>query len=420
MEAFLGMAAMGLGGAALAYGIFKGKEAGRARKQVDEKDRQLQGAMQDRMTDRQQLATLRAQLAASEQQMQARLNDLAEQKVQLTQNFENLAQRIFEEKSQRFTLTNKENIAEVLNPLARDIHNFKQRVEQTFYEETKDRVALKEELRHLRGMHQQLSTDAQSLTNALRGNQKLQGHWGEVILERILETSGLTRDREYRAQSSIKGDGGQRYQPDVVIHLPENKEVVIDAKVSLVAYERYCNADVSDPASAEKALKDHITSVRTHINGLSAKAYEALPGINSPEFVLMFMPVEAAFHAAIRLDEQLFLQAFEKNVILVSPTTLLITLRTIHSIWRHEYQNQNAQEIAKRAGDLYDKLAGFTEALTDVGDKLQKAQKAHELAIDRLWRGPGSVVRRAEGLKTLGIKTRKSIAVLTTDPCDIL
>lgn len=332
---------------------------------------------------------------------------LQEAKEQLRLEFENLANKIFEEKSQKFTEQNQVNVAAVLNPLREQLTNFHRKVEDVYDKESKERHSLLHEITKLKDLNQQISKDALNLTNALKGETKTQGNWGEMILERVLEQSGLTKGREYEVQGKYVDEAGRRLHPDVIVHLPEQKDVVIDSKVSLVAYERYCRSD--DEAERAKALSEHIASMRAHIKGLSAKSYEDLVGLRSLDFVLMFVPIEAAFILAVEHEQNLFGDAFERNIVVVSPSTLLATLRTIEHIWRYEYQNRNAQEIAKQAGNLYDKFVGFVEALDDIGDKLGKAQLAYEMARGRLAEGKGNLVGRVEALKRLGAKSKKDL-----------
>ncbi len=252
-----------------------------------------------------------------------------------------------------------------------------------------------------------ISEDAINLTNALKGQSKTRGSWGEMILERVLEESGLHKGREYEVQVMYASDEGQRRHPDVIVHLPEGKDIVIDSKVSLTAYEKYCSADTDE--KREKRLKEHLISIRTHIKDLSEKRYEELEGITTLDFVLMFLPIEGAFWTAIESEQGLFNEAFNKNIMLVSPSTLLATLRIINNIWRYEDQNKNAMIIAKKAGDLYGKFVGFVEALEDVGQKIGKAQESYKTARDRLSKGKGNLVRRTEELKQLGVKAQKEL-----------
>lgn len=386
----------------------KAKRAEELKLSLAEREKSLDKLSQKSQTAAEELAYLRATNSKLKEQLSERSEYLKQSRDQLNSNFEHLAQKILDERVKKLSDTNHSQMENFLSPLHTTLQQFQKRVDDQSSREAAERISLKEEIKLLRGLNHELSNEAKNLSRALKGDQKLQGHWGELILEKILESSGLTRDREYEVQVNVTSTDGSRLQPDVIIRLPENKDIVIDSKVSLTAYERYHSA--VETTDAETAIKDHINSVKSHIRSLSRKNYDKLPGITSPDFVLMFMPVEAAFLATVKEDPKLFMEAYQQNIVLVSPTTLLITLRTIHNIWRHEYQNQNAQEIAKRAGDLYDKFVGFTEAMKDVGDKLEKAQKAHTLATERLSTGHGNLVKRAETIRSLGVKTKKSLS----------
>lgn len=334
----------------------------------------------------------------------ALLNDARER---LTNEFKVLAERILEEKGKTFADHNKTQMDGLIGPLREQLGNFKKRVEDVYDKESRDHAALLNEISHLKNLNERIGKDALNLTNALKGDVKTMGGWGEVILERILEASGLEKGRAYETQVSLIGSNGSRYQPDVIVRLPEGRDVIVDAKVSLKAYEHY-HASTDETVRAT-AIKAHLTSLRAHLKGLSEKHYEDLEEVRTLDFVLMFVPIEAAFFTALAHDRSLFTEAFEKNVILVSPSTLLVTLRTIHNIWRSADQNENALEIARQAGGLYDKFIGFIEALEDVGRQLDRAREAHRLARDRLCSGRGNLVRRAEQLKALGVKANKAL-----------
>jgi len=332
---------------------------------------------------------------------------LQEAREQLKLEFQNVANKIFEDKSQKFTEQNKENIEGVLKPMREQLVDFKKKVEDVYDKESKDRISLLTEIIHLKSLNERISEDAINLTNALKGQSKTRGSWGEMILERVLEESGLHKGREYEVQAMYASEEGHRRHPDVIVHLPEGKDIVIDSKVSLTAYEKYCSADTDE--KREKRLKEHLISIRTHIKDLSEKRYEELEGITTLDFVLMFLPIEGAFWTAIESEQGLFNEAFNKNIMLVSPSTLLATLRIINNIWRYEDQNKNAMIIAKKAGDLYGKFVGFVEALEDVGQKIGKAQESYKTARDRLSKGKGNLVRRTEELKQLGVKAKKEL-----------
>ncbi len=357
----------------------------------------------------QKTAIAELKILNTEQQKQAeeKILLLTEAKALLKTEFQNIANKIFEEKSSKFTDQNKTNLNEILNPLREQIGDFKGKVEDVYDKESRDRISLLEEIKNLKNMNLQISKEAINLTNALKGDNKIQGNWGEVILERVLEQSGLQKGREYETQLSLQDKKGNRYQPDVIVRLPEEKDIVIDAKVSLKDYERYFSAE-TEPEK-EYAFKAHIGSIRTHIKTLSQKRYEDLEGIRSLDFVLLFIPIEAAFLTAIEQDQRMFGDAFEKNIIVVCPSTLLVTLRTIQNIWRYEDQNRNAVEIAKKAGGLYDKFVGFIASLEDIGKQIVKAKDSYEIAHGQLVSGNGNLVKRAETLKKLGVSTKKKL-----------
>lgn len=354
-----------------------------------------------------EVAVLRTTLSEQQRNAEEKLKLLAEAKQQLTLEFETLAQKILEEKSERFTKQNQTNIETTLNPLREQLTEFRKRVEDVYDKDSKDRTSLRAELSHLQNLNQRIGEEALNLTRALKGDNKAQGNWGEVVLERVLEESGLRKGHEYETQVALRSDEGQRRNPDVIVHLPDNKDIVIDAKVTLIAYERYCNA--ATEAEREVALRQHIAAVRAHIDGLSLKQYENLPGVRSLDFVLIFIPIEAAFLAAFEHDASVFREAYEKSIIVVSPTTLLATLRTVQTIWRYERQNANADAIAKQAGALHDQFALLLQSLQDIGKHLDKSRDAYEQTVDRFSRGRGNLVKRVNDLAKLGAKTKKSL-----------
>jgi len=353
------------------------------------------------------LSELETRLEDERQNAAEKIVLLQEAREQLKMEFQNVANKIFEDKSQKFTEQNRENIEGVLKPMREQLLDFKKKVEDVYDKESKDRVSLLNEIIHLKTLNERISEDAVNLTNALKGQSKTRGAWGEMILERVLEESGLQKGREYEVQTMYAGEEGQRRHPDVIVHLPEGKDIVIDSKVSLTAYEKYCTAGTDE--KREKRLKEHIISVRTHIKALSEKRYEELEGIRTLDFVLMFMPIEGAFWTAIESEQGLFNEAFNKNIMLVSPSTLLATLRIINNIWRYEDQNKNALIIAKKAGDLFDKFVGFVEVLDDVGQKIDKARESYQTARKRLIEGRGNLVRRTTELRQLGVKAQKEL-----------
>lgn len=351
------------------------------------------------------VARLEAELGYERKQFSEKLQLLNDSRAQMAAEFKNLANEILEDKSKRFTLSNQENITQILKPLQEKIQNFEKRVEETYNRESKERFSLTNEIKNLQELNQRISVDAVNLTNALKGDNKAQGAWGEFILESILEKSGLVRGREYDVQVSMKAVDGSRSQPDVVVHLPESRDIVIDSKVSLKSYEAYCSE--SNAEERAEHLRQHIQSIRGHVKSLSAKDYQNLTGVNSLDFVLLFMPVEAAFSVAAQQDGELFHAAFEKNIIIVGPSTLLTTLRTVQNIWRLAQQNQNALEIAAKAGALYDKFVAFVADLEELGSKLDGAQKSYEKAHNKLRSGKGNLITRTEKIKQLGARTSK-------------
>ncbi len=360
---------------------------------------------QSELRNREQIAQLQTQMQQEQKQNQEKLQLLNDSREQMTLQFKSIASEILEDKSKRFTASNKESIAEILKPLNEKIHLFEKRVEDTYDRESKERFSLAREIRALQELNVRISEDAVNLTNALKGESKTQGTWGEVILETILQKSGLVKGREYETQVNLKAEDGSRSQPDVIVHMPENKQIIIDAKVSLKAYEAYCSED--DAKRRAEFLRQHVLSVRTHIKSLSGKDYQNLMSINSLDFVLLFMPIEAAFSVAIQEDGEMFTDAFEKNIILVGPSTLLATLRTIQNIWRYEQQNQNALEIANSAGLLYDKFVAFVGDLEEIDSRIEATRKSYDKAHNKLVSGRGNLIGRVEKLKTLGARTSK-------------
>jgi len=332
--------------------------------------------------------------------------ELEERQEQLRKDFELLATKILDEKSEKFTLQNKENIKNILNPLQEKIQTFEKKVEDTQKESISMHSALKEQLLGLKDLNQQMTKEATNLTRALKGDSKMQGNWGELVLERVLEKSGLEKDREYFVQQSFTLENGSRVLPDVVLHLPDNKRMIIDSKVSLTDYERLVNAEDDDKS---QFLKAHLNSIKKHVDQLSEKKYEDLYDIQSPDFVLMFIPIEPAFAVAINEDNSLYNKAFEKNIVIVTPSTLLATLRTIDTMWNNQKQQQNAIEIARQAGALYDKFEGLVVDLTGVGKKIDAAKTDYSSAMNKLVEGNGNLIGRVEKLKKLGAKAKKSL-----------
>jgi len=354
-----------------------------------------------------QRAELATRLDAERQQSQEKLVLLTEAKEALTNQFRSLASDILEEKSKRFAEQNQASLGQLLDPLKTRLQEFQGKVEQFYDTEGKQRSALAQQVTQLMDLNRTLSDDAKNLTLALKGSSKSQGNWGELILERVLEASGLRKGEEYDVQESHARDDGSRAQPDVVIHLPEDRHLVVDAKVSLTAYEEYASAETD--AQRQVAQRRHLDSIRGHIKGLSERNYQDLYGLQSLDFVLMFVPIEPAFMLGVTQDNKLFMDAWAKNVLLVSPSTLLFVVRTVAHLWRQEAQNRNAQEIARRGAELYDRLAAFVADLTKVGERLDQAQGAYKDAFSKLSTNRGNVIRQAEMLKELGVKPNKAL-----------
>ncbi|ARV08868.1 DNA polymerase V [Winogradskyella sp. PC-19] len=332
--------------------------------------------------------------------------ELAKQQEQLRKDFELMASKILEEKSEKFTTQNKENIKNILNPLEEKIKTFEKKVEDSQKESISMHSALKEQLLGLKDLNQQMAKEATNLTKALKGDSKTQGNWGELVLERVLEKSGLEKDREYFVQQNFQREDGSRVMPDVVLHLPDSKKMIIDSKVSLTDYERMVNAEDEERAMY---LKSHVSSIKKHVDQLSAKNYQDLYDIESPDFVLMFIPIEPAFAVAINEDNSLYNKAFEQNIVIVTPSTLLATLRTIDTMWNNEKQQQNAIEIARQAGALYDKFEGLVTDLTGVGKKIDAAKNDYSSAMNKLVEGKGNLISRVENIKKMGAKAKKSL-----------
>ncbi|QSX31568.1 DNA recombination protein RmuC [Shewanella cyperi] len=351
--------------------------------------------------------TLSAKFDAEKQALADKLQLLENAETRLNQQFENLANKIFEDKANQFQGQNNQQLNALLGPFKQQLEGFRQQVNESYSREQSERSALKHQLETLKELNLRMSQDAINLTNALKGDNKQQGNWGEVILERVLSESGLREGHEYHTQAQHKDDKGKLFKPDVVVHLPGNKDVVIDAKMSLLAYERCFNA--SDEDSRQAALKEHVQSVRNHIKGLSLKDYQQLHGLQSLDYVLMFIPVEPAFLLALEQDPTLVNYALEHNIMLASPTNLLVALRTIHNIWRYEYQNQHAQQIAKAAGRIYDKLCGFLDDMDKLGRTLESSQKSFQAAMGKLVSGKGNLVRQAHQMRELGVDTSKQL-----------
>ena len=362
-----------------------------------ERDQALQNAIR-----------LEAELDSERKQGLGRIESLNEAKEALTNQFKNLANDILEDKSKRFTEQNAASLDALLKPLQTKLTEFKEQVSNSYGNEARERHALKSEIERLANLNLRMSDETRSLTQALKGDSKVQGNWGELVLESILESSGLRKGEEYLVQDSHTQTDGSRLQPDVVIKLPEGRSLVVDSKVSITAYARH--AETTDPAKAEQELAAHIQSLRQHIQGLSGKNYSSLYGIGSVDFVLMFVPIEPAFLLALKTSPNLYQEALAKNIVLVCPSTLMATLRTVAHLWRQDHQNRNALEIAKQCGSLYDKFVGFVDDLEKLGQRLDQAQTSYHDAFNKLKTGKGNLIRTAEKVRELGVKPSKNLA----------
>jgi DNA recombination protein RmuC len=348
-------------------------------------------------------ATLTAERAAQEQKLAL----LEETRDQMTHQFRALASDILEEKSRRFTEQNQANLGQLLDPLKTRLQEFQAKVDQVYVQESKDRSALAQQVTSLLEMNQRLADEARDLTRALKGSTKTQGEWGEVVLERILEAAGLRRGHEYTVQETISREDTSRVRPDVILHLPGDRKLVIDAKVSLVDYGTYCSS--ADEALRKHAATRHCASIREHIRGLAARNYHRLPGLETLDFVILFVPIEPAFLLALETDSNLWVDAWEKNILLVSPSTLLFVVRTVAHLWKQEEQVRNVQQIAERGAELYDKFVGFVDELSKVGVRIEQTRNAYDAALGKLSTGRGNLVRQVEMLRALGVQPTKRL-----------
>jgi DNA recombination protein RmuC len=374
---------------------------------MDQMDRQLEKERELKHEAEKLLVSRDSELINLKQRLEEEKKNLEAIQERSRVEFENVAHRILKQQTADFTITSQKGLQDILTPLRERIQDFEKKVDLTYEKGLKDQSELKAELLKIYDLSVTLDKDAKNLTNALKSDSKKQGSWGEIILERVLERSGLIKDQEYYLQFSSKNEQGAVMRPDVVIRLPEDKHLVIDSKVSLTAYTEYVSAE-EEPLRSKK-LREHLDSIRRHIKELSEKRYDQLLGINSPDFVLMFMPVEPAFALAVQADHELFNYAWHERVVIVSPTTLLATLRTVSSIWKFEKQNQNALEIADRGGKLYDKFASFVNDLENIGQNIEKAEKAYQEAHKKLISGSGNLIRQVEQIKIMGVTTKKSL-----------
>lgn len=351
-----------------------------------------------------------------EEKLETQKKELEELQKRFTTEFENIANKILKENSKEFTSSNQKNMDEILNPIKEKLTSFEKKVEETYDKELRDKISLREEVKKLYDLNTKLSDEASNLTKALKGDVKKQGNWGEVVLERILERSGLTKGQEYDREVAMKNDDGQSIRPDVIIRLPEEKHIIVDSKVSLVAYERFVNANNDEEREAFQ--KDHIASFKAHIKGLADKHYQSSASLNTPDFVLMFVPIESSFAVAVQADQELFGYAWDNKIVVVSPSTLLATLRTISSIWKQDNQNKNVMEIARQGGALYDKFVGFVEDLIKLGRQMDGSQKLYQESMKKLCDGTGNLVGRAEKIRTLGAKVKKKLPQALLDRID--
>ena len=376
---------------------------------------QLEQIRMERDQALQHAIRLEAELDSERKQVQYRIDSLNEAKDALTNQFKNLANEILEDKAKKFTEQNAQQLDLLLKPLQTKLTEFKEQVSNSYEKESRERIALKHEIERLANLNLKMSDEARSLTNALKGDSKIQGNWGELVLESILESSGLRKGEEYLVQDSHTQADGSRLQPDVIIVLPEGRHLVIDSKVSITAYARHTEAATTD--EADKELLAHIQSIRQHIQGLSGKNYAGIADIASVDFVLMFIPIEPAFLSALKSVPNLYQEALSKNIVLVCPSTLMATLRTVAHLWRQDQQNKNAMEIARQCANLYDKFVGFVEDLEQIGKRLDQAQSSYHDAFNKLKSGKGNLIKAAEKVKELGVKPNKMIAnnLLTQD-----
>src|SRR6218665_2497532 len=382
--------------------------------QIEQFKMQLSQTVQERESIRTEKEALAIQLSKKEADFDHLFERNKEQKEEVeklqekfTKEFENLANRILEEKTTKFTEQNKENLKNILSPLQEKIQHFEKKVEDTHKESIDYHAALRQQIVGLKEMNEQMSKETLNLTKALKGDSKMQGNWGELILECVLEKSGLEKGREYEVQQSFTAEDGSRVFPDVVINLPDGKKMVVDSKVTLTAYERYVNEE--NEAEKNQYLKEHVMSIRRHVDQLGSKNYHDLYQMESPDFVLLFIPIESAFALALNEDTTLYNKAFEKNIVIVTPSTLLATLRTIDSMWANQKQQENALEIARQAGALYDKFEGFVADLVKIGKKMDEAKVEYQGAMNKLVEGKGNLVVSAEKLKKMGAKAKKSL-----------
>lgn len=410
MESILYLFIGALAGAAIVYFMQKGKQAS-AENSTAMLENNLTEIKKELVSERNksneysnQLASTDRELHFFKEKLQNQKDEIEQLQQKFTLQFENLANKILEEKSSKFSELNKENIKNILDPLREKITDFEKKVETNSKENITINAALREQIKNLTQLNEQMSKETLNLTKALKGDSKMQGNWGELVLERVLEKSGLEKGREYDVQQSFTTEDGNRVMPDVVIHMPDGKKMIIDSKVSLTAYEKYASAE--DELEKLKYLKDHILSLEKHVEGLSAKNYHDLYKIESPNFVLLFVPIETAFAVAINQDIKLYNKAFDKNIVIVTPSTLLATLRTIDSMWQNEKQQRNALKIAEEAGKLHDQFVGLMDELLKLGNQINTAKGTYDSTMIKLT-GKGNLIGKVDNLKKLGAKANK-------------
>ncbi|KFA59634.1 DNA recombination protein RmuC [Gilliamella apicola] len=375
--------------------------------QVKQLEHELAQHRQQNLAQNVKISELKTRLEETLNATHERQTILEQSEQRLTTQFENLANRIFEHSGKKIEQQNRQSLNFLLSPLKEQLEGFKKQVQDSFGQEAKERHTLTHEIRNLQLLNEQMSKEAINLTNALKGNNKTQGNWGEFVLSQILDNSGLRLGYEYDTQVNLTNENNQRLQPDVIVHLPQGGDVIIDSKVTLIAYERHFNSN--DETIKAKAMTEHLAAVRNHLKQLSQKDYHKLIGVNSLDYILMFIPVEPAFLSAIDHDPTLINEALKNNIMIVSPTTLLVALRTIHNLWRFEYQNRNAELIADKASKLYDKVRGFVEDMENLGNCLDKAQQTYQNSMNKLSKGRGNVIGQIERFRELGVEVKKTI-----------
>lgn len=386
-------------------------------KNLSELKEELKSAREKLEAKLEQTARLEAEKKGLDEKILQHRQDIEEMKKEFHLQFENLANRIFEEKTSKFKKDSEEGLGQLLNPLRERLQEFQKKVDESFGQQAKEQFSLKEEINRIVLANEKITVQAENLTNALKGESKTQGNWGEVILEKILEDSGLQKNVTYRVQADLQNTEGERLRPDVIVMLPEDKHIIVDSKVSLTHYEQYFSE--SDDTKRAALLKQFLSSVRSHVVGLEQRKYQDTEKLNTPDFVLMFIPIEGAYALAVQQDTALHSYAWDKRVAIVCPSTLFISLKTIANLWRIETQNRNTLEIARQGGGLYDKVVGFVEEMERLGERIDKTKEVYDKACNQLWRGKGDIVSRTEKLKALGVKATKKMPSKLLDDADV-